>query len=156
MVNDRARNVMKIAVGSDHAGYEDPPPHYKPAIEAHLRACGHEVIDCGTTGPEAVDYPDFAYKVCDAVMRGEADRGVLVCGTGIGMSISANRVPGIRAATCANEEMARLARAHNNANVLCLGRRILTFDECRKIVDAWLAAEFSEAERHVRRVEKMG
>jgi ribose 5-phosphate isomerase B len=147
---------MKIAVGSDHAGYEDPPPHYKPAIMEHLKARGHDVVDCGTVGPEPVDYPDFARKVCEAVRNGEADRGVLLCGTGVGMSIAANRHGRIRAATCATPEMARLARDHNNANVLCMGRRILSLEDCLALIDIWLDTPFSGGERHERRVEKMG
>ena len=147
---------MRIAVGSDHAGYEDPPPHYKPAIISHLRASGHEVIDCGTDGPQSVDYPDIADAVADAVLGGRADRGVLLCGTGIGIGISANRHRGIRAATVATEEMARLSRDHNDANVLALGRRILSLDECLRLIDIWLGTPFSEGDRHRRRVAKMG
>ncbi len=147
---------MKIAVGSDHAGYENPPPHYKPAIVNHLKSLGHEVIDCGTNGPEPVDYPDYAAKVCEAILSGKAERGVLLCGTGIGVGISANRRPGIRAATCATPEMARLSRAHNNANVIAVGRRILPLDKCLELIDIWLATPFSNEERHVRRVAKMG
>lgn len=147
---------MRIAVGSDHAGYEDPPPYYKPAIMDHLRKLGHDVVDCGTNGSESVDYPDFARRVCDALHEGEAERGVLLCGTGIGISIAANRNPGVRAAVCTSEEMARLSREHNDANVLCLGRRVLSLDECLRIVDAWLDTPFSGGERHRRRVDKMG
>lgn len=147
---------MKIAFGSDHAGYEEPEPYYKPALIAFLESLGHEVIDCGTDGPESVDYPDFATAVCEKVAGDEAERGVLLCGTGIGMSISANRNAGIRAATCASTEMARLSREHNDANVLCVGRRILSLDECRAIIREWLSHSFSEGERHVRRVGKMG
>ncbi|MCC6697451.1 MAG: ribose 5-phosphate isomerase B [Candidatus Hydrogenedentes bacterium] len=147
---------MRIAVGSDHAGYEDPPPWYKPAIMEHLKSRGHEVIDCGTNGPESVDYPDFAGKVCQSILSGEAERGVLMCGTGIGVGIAANRYKGIRAATCATPDMARLSREHNNANVICLGRRILSLDKCIQLIDIWLDTPFSGGERHTRRVEKMG
>jgi len=147
---------MKIAVGSDHAGFEGPPPLYKPAIIAHLEKRGHEVVDCGTNGPESVDYPDFAANVCEAILSGKAERGVLMCGTGIGVGISANRFKGIRAATCATPEMARLSRDHNNANVICVGRRILTLETCLELIDIWLDTPFSEDERHVRRVAKMG
>lgn len=147
---------MKIAVGSDHAGYEDPPPHYKPELIAHLGVKGFYVINCGTDSAESVDYPDVAESVCDKVLKGEADFGLLVCGTGIGMSITANRHPGIRAAVCTSAEAARLSRQHNHANVLCLGRRLLTLEECKKIIDAWLGMPVSEEERHVRRIEKMG
>lgn len=147
---------MKIAVGNDHAGYDDPPPHYKPEIVAHLEGRGHEVVNCGSDGPESVDYPDYAQRVCEAVLRGEAEVGLLLCGTGIGMSIAANRNAGIRAATCTSVKMADLSREHNDANVLCIGRRILTLKECIEIVDAWLERPFSDSQRHRRRVAKMG
>lgn len=146
---------MKIAVGSDHAGFEGPPPLYKPAIIEHLTALGHEVLDCGTNGPDSVDYPDYARKVCQAVLGGRAERGVLLCGTGIGVSIAANRHVGIRAAVCATPDMARLAREHNDANVICLGRRILPVEGCFRLVDIWLETPFSGGERHARRVSKM-
>jgi ribose 5-phosphate isomerase B len=146
---------MKLAVGCDHAGYEAPHP-YMPAIIAHLERLGHEVIHMGTHGSESVDYPDFAKLVCAAVLDGRAERGVLLCGTGIGMSIAANRHHGIRAAVCATPDMARLSREHNDANVLCLGRRILTLDLCLELANIWLETPFSGGERHCRRVEKMG
>lgn len=147
---------MKIAVGSDHAGYDEPPPYYKPELVKHIQSLGHEVIDCGTHGPDAVDYPDIAVEVGRAVSNGPADLGVLLCGTGIGVSITANRHPGIRAAVCTTPEMARLSKCHNDANVLCIGRRVLTLDECLAIIDAWLDEPFSGEERHARRVKKMG
>ena len=145
---------MKIAISSDHAGYEPPEP-YKPALQAHVEQRGHNVIDCGTDGEASVDYPDYADKVAQAILAGKAERGILICGTGIGISIAANRHPGIRAATCATEDMARLAREHNDANVICVGRRILSLEECIKLVDIWLKTPFSEGERHKRRVSKM-
>ncbi len=147
---------MRIAVGSDHAGYEEPKPYFKPAIVSHLESRGHEIIDCGTDSSGAVDYPDFAQRVAESVGNKQADLGVLMCGTGIGMGIAANRRRGVRAAVCTSPEMAKLAREHNNANVLCIGRRLLSLDECIAIIDAFLDTEFSGAERHVRRVEKMG
>ena len=147
---------MKIAVGSDHAGFESPPPWYKPAVIEHLKSLGHEVVDCGTNGPDSVDYPDFANRVAHSILSGEAERGVLICGTGIGVSIAANRHKGIRAATCATPDMARLSREHNNANVICLGRRILSLDACFQLIDIWLDTPFSGGERHTRRVTKMG
>ena len=146
---------MKIAIGSDHAGYEGAIP-FKPELVKHLESLGHEVLDCGTTGPEPVDYPDYAQKVSEAVLRGAADYGVLMCGTGIGMSIAANRNRGIRAAACATADTARLAREHNDANVLCLGRRILSLKTCIELLDVFLNTPFSEGERHKRRVAKMG
>ena len=147
---------MKIAVGSDHAGYEDPPPHYKPELMAHLGIKGFDVVNCGTDTSESVDYPDVAETVCEKVLSGETELGLLVCGSGVGMSITANRHRGIRAAVCTTPEMARLSRQHNHANVLCLGRRLLSIDECKEIVDAWLDEPYSEEPRHARRVEKMG
>ena len=146
---------MKIAVGSDHAGYEDPPPYYKPAIEEHLRSLGHEVIDCGTGGPEAVDYPDVAKAVAKSIQSGEAEAGVLLCGAGIGMSIAANRHKGIRAASVDSDEMARLSRSHNNANVLCLGRRIHSLEEVTRYIDIWLNTPYHGEERHNRRIGKI-
>jgi len=146
---------MVIAIGCDHAGYEGEAP-FMPEIAKHLRAQGHTVVDCGTNGPESVDYPDFAQRVSDAILRGEARYGVLLCGTGIGMSIAANRNPGIRAAACATPDMARLAREHNDANIICLGRRILSLAECTELIDIFLGTPFSEGERHKRRVAKMG
>jgi len=147
---------MKIALGSDHAGFEDPGPHFKPALMAYLESLGHEVVDCGTNGPDSVDYPDFGQNVCDAILGGQAERGVLLCGTGIGISIAANRNRGIRAAVCCSEEMAQLAREHNDANVLCLGKRTTPLDQCKKLIDIWLATPFSGNERHQRRVDKLG
>ncbi len=147
---------MKIAVGSDHAGYEAPEPYYKPELVKHLQDRGIEVLDCGTFGPDSVDYPDFAAKVCEAILRGDAERGLLLCGTGMGISIAANRFKGIRAAVCVTPEMAQLSRSHNNANVICLGRRISSLEECIKLIDIWLETPFSEGERHRRRICKMG
>lgn len=147
---------MKIAVGSDHAGYEGPPPLYKPAMIEHLKALGHEVIDCGTNGTESVDYPDFADAVCRKILDGEAERGVLICGTGMGISMAANRHTGIRAAVVVTQEMAELSRSHNDANVICLGRRTNTLESCLALTDIWLNTAFSGGERHVRRIHKMG
>jgi ribose 5-phosphate isomerase B len=147
---------MRIAVGNDHAGYDAPEPFYKPEIVAYLEGKGVEVLNCGCDSADAVDYPDVANAVAEAVASGEADTGLLLCGTGIGMSITANRHAGIRAALCTSPEMARLSREHNDSNVLCLGRRVLTLEACFAIIDAWLKEDFSRAERHRRRVEKMG
>lgn len=147
---------MRIAVGSDHAGYEGPSPFYKPEIIAHLQALGHEVLDCGTNGPESVDYPDFADAVSEAVLSGKAERGVLICGTGMGISMAANRHAGIRAAVVVTPEMAELSRSHNDANVIALGRRTSTLEDCKKLVDIWLKTPFSGGERHARRIGKMG
>lgn len=142
-------------MGSDHAGYDEPPPYYKPEILQHIASLGHEPIDCGTDSAEAVDYPDVAEIVCEQILEGRANAGILLCGTGIGMSITANRHQGIRAAVCTTPEMARLSREHNNANVLCIGRRTTSLSDCREIIDTWLQTPFSEVERHRRRVAKM-
>jgi ribose 5-phosphate isomerase B len=145
---------LRIAVGSDHAGYEGPA-HYKPEIMAHLVVKGHDVINCGTDSAESVDYPDIAERVSQEVLSGRADLGILICGTGIGVCMTANRLRGIRAAVCTTPLMARLSREHNAANVLCLGRRILSLTECKEIIDAWIAEPISQVDRHKRRVEKM-
>ncbi|MFM1920215.1 MAG: hypothetical protein RLZZ303_1849 [Candidatus Hydrogenedentota bacterium] len=146
---------MKIAIGSDHAGFEDPPPHYKPELVKHLVDLGHEVIDCGPLQAGSVDYPDFAQRVCAEILAGRADRGVLLCGTGMGISMAANRFPGIRAAVCVRPEMALLAREHNDANVICLGKRLNTLRECVNLLDTFLETPFSNGERHLRRISKM-
>ncbi len=146
---------MNIAFGCDHAGYEDPEPYYAPALVSYLQSLGHQVAHVGTYGKGSVDYPDFAEKVAHAVLDKSADLGVLLCGTGMGISIAANRHKGIRAAACVTEEMVRLARNHNNANILCIGRRISTLEECKHLIDIFLNTEFSGGERHVRRIDKM-
>lgn len=140
---------MKIALAADHAGFEE-----KEKIKKTLDEIGVEYTDMGTNSPESVDYPDYARKVGEAVAGGEYEQGLLVCGSGTGMAISANKVRGVRAAVAWNEEIARLARQHNNANVLSLAARYLTDDENEKIVKAWFAADF-EGGRHERRVEKI-
>jgi ribose 5-phosphate isomerase B len=115
---------------------------------------GHEVRDLGTHGPESVDYPDYALAVAGAVAGGEAKRGIMICGTGIGSSIVANKVAGIRAAVCHNTYTAEMSRAHNDANVLCLGERVVDEKSAREIVEVWLTTPFAGA-RHARRVEKI-
>lgn len=140
---------MRIALGADHAGYE-----LKDNIRQHLQQLGIEVRDEGTTSAESVDYPDFARLVAYDVNQGRVDLGILVCGSGIGMAISANKVPGIRAASVNSEYEAQMCREHNNANVLALGARVLPAAQALKIVDAWLAARFAGG-RHQRRVEKI-
>ena len=139
----------KIPIGSDHAGYE-----IKEEIAGYLKELGYEPEDVGTTGQQSVDYPDFAELVAGMISRGERGRGILVCGTGIGMSIAANKLPNVRASLVTNEEMARLARSHNDANVLALGGRMLGGDEARAIVRVWLQTPFMGG-RHARRVEKI-
>ena len=140
---------MKIALGADHAGYE-----LKDKIRDHLRGKGIDVKDEGTRSADSVDYPDYAQLVAEDVSHGRAQLGILVCGSGIGMAISANKVNGIRAANVSSENEARLSREHNNANVLALGARILKEEDAFKIVDAWLATPFAGG-RHERRVEKI-
>jgi len=140
---------MKIAVASDHAGYD-----YKERAKAYLAAKGHELVDYGAMNAERSDYPDFGHRGAEGILRGEAEVGVFVCGSGIGIAIAANRHKGIRAVDATSEEMARLARQHNNANVLALGERIVAWEEAEHIIDVFLATEF-EGGRHQRRIEKL-
>ncbi len=140
---------MKIALGADHAGFE-----LKQKIKQWLAAQGLEVQDEGAVSSESVDYPDFARRVGEDVAGHRADLGILVCGSGIGMSIAANKVPGVRAASVTSEYQAQMSREHNDANVLALGARILSDDQARKIVDTWLRTSFAGG-RHQRRVDKI-
>ena len=146
---------MKLAFGCDHAGYEEPPPYHAPEVLAYLNALGHSVEHVGTFGPDSVDYPDFAARVCALILNNSADLGVLLCGTGMGISIAANRHKGIRAAACVTDEMVRLARDHNDANILCLGSRISSIDECKHLIKLFLETGFSHGERHQRRIQKL-
>jgi len=139
-----------IAVASDHAGFE-----LKGTIKAELEAMGHAVLDLGTHGPESVDYPAFADAVAEALSDGRASRGVLVCGTGIGISIAANRHRHVRAALCHDSVSARLARAHNDANVLAIGARLIGIESAKDCVRVFFATAF-EGGRHARRVAKLG
>jgi len=140
---------MKIAVGSDHAGFA-----LKEAIARHLRAAGHEIADCGTFSEESVDYPDFAVAVGRRVAAGESERGILVCGTGIGICMAANKVPGVRAATVHDRYTAAMSREHNDANVLCLGARVLEERVGVELAEYWLTVPFAGG-RHERRVAKI-
>ena len=140
---------MKIAIGSDHAGFE-AKEHLKRWLAEH----GHEPIDLGTHGAASVDYPDFASLVGQAVVAGDAPLGLLVCGSGIGMSIAANKIVGIRAAHCTDCYQARVARQHNDANVLCLGSRVSGLGVLEDTLESFLAHTF-EAGRHAARVEKI-
>jgi ribose 5-phosphate isomerase B len=140
---------MRIAVGADHAGYA-----LKAALVDYLVGQGYDVQDFGTFSEEAVDYPDFAEKVALAVARGEADRGLLVCGTGQGMTITANKVPGVRAALAHDVVSARLARQHNDANVLAMGGRLIAVPLAQEVLATFLATKF-EGGRHQRRLEKI-
>ena len=140
---------MKIALGADHAGFEE-----KEKLKKTLDDLGVEYEDVGTFSTESVDYPDFAEKVSEKIESGEAEQGILVCGSGIGVAMAANKMHGIRAAQAWNEETARLSRQHNNANVLTIGARVIPETEIPKIVKAWLETDF-EGGRHAGRVEKM-
>ena len=140
-----------VAIGTDHAGFE-----FKSAISTVLEKMGFRVLDLGTNGSDSADYPDFADAVAQAVSDGTAQSGVLVCGSGIGMSIGANRHAGIRAALCHDEESARLAREHNDANVLVLGARLSDEELVGKCTEVFFSTEFDGGERHARRVNKLG
>jgi ribose 5-phosphate isomerase B len=140
---------MKIAIASDHRGY-----HLKEKVISLLKEKGHEVIDDGPASDQSVDYPDFAALVAKKVSSGAVDRGVLICGTGIGMAITANKFPGVRAAPCADEVTAELSRRHNDLNVLCLSGDLLSTRVVEHVVKKWLETEF-EGGRHLRRVEKI-
>jgi ribose 5-phosphate isomerase B len=140
---------MRIAVGSDHAGFR-----YKQRIVEHLRRLGHDVADQGTFSEESVDYPKFIRPVAEAVARGDAERGIVLGGSGNGEAMAANRVRGVRCALCWNTESARLSRAHNDANVLSLGERLLSFETVLGILSVWLATAF-EGGRHARRIAQL-
>lgn len=140
---------MRYGFGCDHAGFE-----LKQPLVAELTAQGHDVVDMGTHGPERVDFPDFANKVAQAVAAGEVDMGVLVCGTGLGMALAANRFPGVRAVAVSESFSARMARRHNDANILCLGARVLGAGAAVEILKAWLAEEF-EGGKYAERLEMM-
>jgi ribose 5-phosphate isomerase B len=141
--------MERIAIGSDHGGVE-----LKDHLAAYLRERGLEVMDLGTNGADSVDYPDFGEQVALAVVNGTVDGGIIVCGTGIGISIAANKIPGIRAALVTDPFMARMAREHNDANILALGGRVLDADSARQCVAAWLDATF-EGGRHQLRLDKI-
>lgn len=138
---------MKIAIGSDHAGFK-----YKQALVQYLQ--NNTVHDFGTRSADSVDYPDFAHPVANAIESGEAEFGILVCGSANGVAITANKHQGIRAAICWNEELAALARQHNNANIVCIPERFISLEEAYKIVDCFLSTDF-EGGRHANRVNKM-
>lgn len=138
---------LKVAIGSDHGGFR-----YKESIIDYLKSRNIEYVDVGTYTPESCDYPVIAHKVAEKVISGEVNRGILICGTGIGMSLAANKVHGIRAALCGDTYSARVSRAHNNANILCLGERVIGEHLALDIVDIWLKTGF-EGGRHKRRVD---
>src|SRR4030066_222892 len=140
---------MKVAIGADHAGYE-----LKEKVKKYLEKKGMEIEDVGTFSKDSVDYPDYAFQVASKVSDKKVDFGVLVCKSGIGMSIAANKFKNVRAAVCFTPEMAKLARSHNDANVLSLSQEFTKVDDAYKIIDTWLATNF-EGGRHERRVEKI-
>jgi ribose 5-phosphate isomerase B len=141
--------AKRLAIGSDHAGFQ-----LKERLVAHLRGSGVEVRDLGTFGPDSVDYPDQAHAVASAVQNGESELGVLICGSGNGVNIVANKHPGIRSALAWDHEVARLARSHNNANVLALPARFISESEAIRAVDEFISTSF-EGGRHGRRVQKI-
>lgn len=140
---------MKIAIGCDHGGFE-----HKNAIRDHLTERGFEVADFGIYEEKSVDYPDIAVKVADSIVSGECELGILVCGTGIGMSLAANKVKGIRAAACSEHFSAKYTRLHNNANILCLGGRVIGVGTALELADIFVDTEF-EGGRHQRRIDKI-
>ncbi|MBR2974721.1 MAG: ribose 5-phosphate isomerase B [Clostridia bacterium] len=142
---------MKISIGSDHGGYQ-----LKTEIVNHLIGQGHEVVDFGTNSSDSCDYPDFAYAAAKAVANGEVDFGVVVCTTGMGVSMVANKVKGIRCALCHNENCAEMTRRHNDANMIAFGQKYVTTEVALKAVDVFLSTAFEkENDRHVRRVNKI-
>ncbi len=141
---------MRIAIGCDHAGFP-----LKSVVLDELTQLGNEVVDLGTDSEEAVDYPDVAEAVAESVMRGETDRGLLICGSGVGTAVVANKIPGVRAATCHDTFSARQGVEDDDMNILCLGARVVGQELAREIIRAWDKARFSNAERHVRRVGKI-
>lgn len=141
---------MRVAIGADHAGYS-----YKEDLAERMREAGHEVLDLGTDSEAAADYPDFAHAVARALLQGTAERGVLVCGSAVGVAVAANKVPGVRAATCHDCYSARQGVEHDDLNVLCLGQRVIGVEIARSVLDAFLAARFSGEERHARRLGKV-
>jgi ribose 5-phosphate isomerase B len=141
---------MRIAIASDHGGFD-----LKEGLRGYLKAEGYEIIDLGTDDEASVDYPEYGKKCAEYVVNGRADKGIVCCGTGIGISIAANKVRGARCALCASETLAELAANHNDANLIALGGRTTTLDEAVKYVDIWLKTPFDGGERHARRVRAL-
>lgn len=140
---------MKVAIAADHGGYE-----LKDSMVEYIKSLGNEVVDLGTNSADSVDYPDYAKKVCEEIQQGNSDLGILICGTGIGMSLAANKFEGIRAACVSDVYSAKMSRNHNNANVLCIGARVIGDEVAKLIIKTFLENEF-EAGRHQRRVDKI-
>jgi ribose 5-phosphate isomerase B len=141
---------MRVAIGADHAGFQ-----LKQVINEHLRSAGHAIIDVGTASDAPVDYPDYAEALAKVIVEGNADRGVLICGSGVGASVAANKISGIRAGLCHDSYSARQGVEHDDINVLVFGARIIGSALAKELVDRFLAAQFSREERHRRRVEKI-
>ncbi|MGB4984740.1 MAG: ribose 5-phosphate isomerase B [Erysipelotrichaceae bacterium] len=141
---------MKISIGCDHGAFE-----YKDAVVKHLVEVGHEVVDYGTFNTDSVDYPDFAYRAAKDVADNKVDRGIVMCTTGIGVSITANKVKGVRCALVDRVDIAQVTREHNDSNCLALGQKLTDLPTAIAIVDTWLNTEFSNLEKHARRVEKI-
>lgn len=140
---------MKIAIAADHGGFE-----LKDSMVEYIKSLGNEVLNLGTNSADSVDYPDYAKKVCEEIQKGNSDLGILICGTGIGMSLAANKFEGIRAACVSDVYSAKMSRNHNNANVLCIGARVIGDEVAKLIIKTFLENEF-EAGRHQRRVDKI-
>jgi len=141
---------MRIAMGADHAGYS-----YKAQLAAELQEQGHDVSDLGTYGPEPVDYPDFAVAVAEVVASGGAERGILVCGSAVGVCVTANKIPGVRAGVCHETYSAHQGVEHDDMNVLCMGERIIGIEVAREVVAAFVGARYSGEPRHARRLAKV-
>ena len=141
---------MRVALGCDHGGFP-----LKSRLQAVIVAAGHTVVDCGTDSDCSVDYPDFARKVGETLLAGKADRGILLCGSGVGISVAANKIPGIRAGVCHDIYSAHQGVEHDDMNVLCLGSRIIGEEVAAELVRAFLAANFTREERHLRRLHKV-
>jgi len=141
---------MRVAIGADHAGFQ-----LKQVISEHLRSAGHTIIDVGTASDAPVDYPDYAEALAKVVVEGKVERGVLICGSGVGASVAANKIPGIRAGLCHDSYSARQGVEHDEINVLVLGARVIGSALAKELVDRFLGAQFSREERHRRRVEKI-
>jgi ribose 5-phosphate isomerase B len=141
---------MKIAIGADHAGYR-----LKDVIIPFIESLGHVIMDVGCNCEQSVDYPDYALPVCEKVVSGEADKGILICGTGIGMTIAANKIPGIRCALVHDLFSAKATREHNDTNVLAMGERVIGPGVAEEIVKVWLETEFSQGVRHQNRLQKV-
>jgi ribose 5-phosphate isomerase B len=142
--------TMRLVIGADHAGVQ-----LKQVISEHLRSAGHAIIDVGTASESPVDYPDYAEALAKVVLDGKAERGVLICGSGVGASVAANKIPGIRAGLCHDSYSARQGVEHDEINVLVLGARVIGSALARELVDRFLASQFSREERHQRRVGKI-